>query len=89
MSIYDALITRGDELVGRLARSEDVDRLSAALEALPVAPILQIYRDLPVCGMGLTFECAAGTASAPGPDFGEIDDDFVRECEHGFYWESP
>jgi len=89
MSIHEALLARRDDLVGNHAPLGDIERLSQALSAPLTDPLLRIYRHFPVCGMEVSFESVAGRVSPPGPEFRQVDDDSVREREHGFYWESP
>ncbi len=89
MSIYDALTARRDALVGYRAPARDVERLEAAVAGHDVAPLMRVYRELNVCYMGLEFVIEDGVALAPGPDFGQVDDDWVIEREHRFYWHPP
>jgi hypothetical protein len=89
MTIYDALLARKHELVGRLAGAAELQRLAEILEPLHVPEILRIYLDFPICGLTVEFVARNGQAISPDPDFGQIDDDDVREQEHGFYWHSP
>ncbi len=89
MSIYDVLATRRDEFIGYRAPVEDVQRLEAVLAGHDAEALIRAYRELDICGMGLAFVIADRTALAPGPDFGEVDDDWIAQQEHCFYWTPP
>ncbi len=86
MSIYDVLALRSSDLAGQLAFAEDVIHLERLLRGEWATPLIRVHRELRVGNIDLEVVIEEGNPRTPGPDFRNVDDDFVREQEHALCW---
>ena len=86
-SMFEALSVRRAELIGSVAPTEELASLELFLRDSSWDTLLQVYRELPVCGSAFCFVVDDNQiASRPGADFRSTYD---PEREHEFRWLFP
>ena len=85
-AIYEALGSRAGEITGNRATSEEVAQLASRLEGPEFATLLRIFRDFPVCGMGVAFTLDSDKNAAPPADESDSEIEYDSEYDHEFDW---